>query len=127
MRRQLDGLKSRIKIILPVVLAKQEPCLPRRTIFSGPPACLESYTEVSMRTRGYREAQEKEKQQMAVEHHAFIEAEKRVASFLKGNGEDAAGLDENEILKVTGLLESAKNLARNIVSSPRKSPNGSVG
>ncbi|MBP6332583.1 MAG: hypothetical protein KA342_03965 [Aminivibrio sp.] len=116
MRRQLDGLKSRIKIILPVVLAKQG-ALPSETdhLLSDLQQCLESYTEVSMRTRGYREAQEKEKQQMAVEHHAFIEAEKRVASFLKGNGEDAAGLDENEILKVTGLLESAKNLARNIV------------
>jgi hypothetical protein len=99
-----------------VVLAKQG-ALPSETeaLLADLQRCLESYTEVSMRTRGYRESQEKEKQQMAVEHHAFVEAEKRVASFLKGNGEEAAGLDGNEIQKVTGLLESAKNLARNIV------------
>ncbi|MGD9819968.1 MAG: hypothetical protein AB7U27_00285 [Aminobacteriaceae bacterium] len=116
MRRQLDGMQARIRIIFPVVLARQG-ALPSETeaLLADLQRCLESYTEVSMRTRGYRESQEKEKQQMAVEHHAFVEAEKRVASFLKGNGEEAAGLDGNEIQKVTGLLESAKNLARNIV------------
>jgi hypothetical protein len=116
MRRQLDGLKARIRIILPVVLAKQG-ALPSETetLLADLQGCLESYTEVAMRTRKYREAPEKDRQQMAVEHHAFSEAEKRLVSFLKGNGEEDGGLDGNEIQKVSGLLESAKNLARNIV------------
>lgn len=121
MRRQLDGLKARIRIILPVVLAKQG-SLPSETehLLSDLLQCLESYTEVSMRTRNFREAQEKEKQQMAVEHHSFVEAEKRITSFLKGNAEETGGLDGNEIQKVTGLLQSAKNLARNIVFVTRE-------
>jgi hypothetical protein len=116
MRKQLDGLKARIRIILPVVLAKQG-ALPSETehLLADLHGYLESYTEVSMRTRKFREAPEKDRQQMAVEHHAFTEAEKRLASFLKGNGDEDGGLDGNEIQKVSGLLESAKNIARNMV------------
>ncbi len=113
--RQLDALKTRTKVILPVVLSKVGVTSSEaESILSDLHRCLDTYTEVQMRTRKYREAEEKERQQMAVRNHAFIEAEKRIASALKGNGEEA-GLDENEIAKVTKLLESAKTLARNIV------------
>lgn len=115
LERQLDSLKTRTKVILPVVLSKVGvTSTETEMILSDLHRCLEAYTEVQMRTRKYREAEEKERQQMAVQNHAFIEAEKRIAGALKGNEEDE-GLDENEIAKVTKLLESAKTLARNIV------------
>ena len=113
--KQLDSLKARTKVILPVVLAKFGiPSSEAESILSDLHRFLESHTEVQMRTRKYREADEKERQQIAIENHAFIEAERRIFNALKRNDEDE-GLDEGEFGKMTKLLESAKILARNIV------------
>lgn len=123
LKKQLDTLKARTKIILPVVLIGQGALSSDvESILSDLHRCLDSYTEVQMRTRKYRETEEKDRQQMAVENHAFLEAEKRLMGFLKGNGEEEKGLAESEIQKVTSLLEGAKNLARTIVFVSQEIP-----
>ena len=116
MKTQLQALKTRIRVILPVVLEKQGALLHEtEDIIAALQDYLEPYTEVAMRTKTYRESEDKAKQQMAVEHHAFVEAEKRLQAFLKEKDGEEGGLEESEAQKVKGLLDSAKNLARNII------------
>lgn len=123
MKKQLQALKARIRVILPVVLEKQG-ALPHESedILADLQENLESYTEVAMRTKTYREAEDKDKQRMAVEHHAFVEAEKKLSAFLKGKDDNGGGLEENEAQKVKGLMESAKNLARNVIFVTLETP-----
>jgi len=113
--KQLNSLKARTKIVLPAVLSGFGVSSPESdAIISDLHRFLESYTEVQMRTRKYREAEEKDRHQMAVENHSFLEAEKRLLGCLKGSDEEP-GLEDEEVGKVTRLLESAKTLARTIV------------
>lgn len=124
MDRQLEALTGRIKIIMPVALAKQG-ALPyeAENLLSGLCENIRPFTETAMRTRKYREAPEKERQEMAVRHRAFTEAEKQIAALLKKKpDEEEGGMDEQEAAKLLGLVDSAKNLARNIVFATLEIP-----
>lgn len=129
MDRQLDALTGRIKIIMPVALTSQG-ALPfeAESLLSDLCDNIKPYTETAMRTRKYREAPEKERQEMAVRHRAFTEAEKRIAVLLKagdeenGEEEETKRLDEQEAAKLLGLIESAKSLARSMIFADLEIP-----
>lgn len=127
MERRLEAMTGRIKIIMPVALTKQG-ALPYEAEEMISALCdnVMPYTEAAMRTRKYREAPEKERQEMAVRHRAFIEAEKQIAALLnkppaeeEGEGK---GLDGHEAAKLLGMVDSAKNIARNMVFATLEIP-----
>ncbi len=126
MDRQLEALTGRIKIIMPVALTRQGalPC-EAESLLSGLCDNIKPYTEAAMRTRKFREAPEKERQEMAVRHRAFNEAEKQITALLKKKpegGETEGGLEDQETAKLLGLIESARNLARNAVFASLEIP-----
>jgi hypothetical protein len=62
---------------------------------------------------------------MAVRHRAFTEAEKQITALLKKKpegGETEGGLEDQETAKLLGLIESARNLARNAVFASLEIP-----
>ena len=69
---------------MPVALTRQGalPC-EAESLLSGLCDNIKPYTEAAMRTRKFREAPEKERQEMAVRHRAFTEAEKQITALLK--------------------------------------------
>lgn len=126
MRSQLEALKTRMKFTLAPSLARagMMPSEAEATI-NDLNRCLSSYTEVQMRTRKYREADEEGRRLMSVDNFAFSEAEKRVTAALRpapapegeeeSEAEPPAGPSNEEAAKVAALVEEVKTLARNLV------------
>ncbi|MDI9371201.1 MAG: hypothetical protein QM446_09835, partial [Synergistota bacterium] len=134
MRKQLDELKVRTMDVLPDLLGMGG-VYPSEAedILDDFFRCIRAYTEVQMRTRKFREADEKERQAMSVDNRAFTEAEKRIKGALKLKSEEeeeeipdgdldeynlqppAPKLTEEDIKTAELLISYNKSLSRNII------------
>lgn len=131
MSKQLYELKTETLNVLPDILSKGG-IYPSEadTILDDFFRCLRSHTEVQMRTRKFREADEKERQNMSIENRAFSEAEKRILGALRAGAmeeevdeeqqEDGdeyrePKLTEEEIKAIEKLIADNRTLSRNMV------------